>query len=853
MSENERRPLHDVGNRLMRSRTFTGGAGSKRPIAAADGVPVTTGAAPKRKSGLLVPASRGRRDTFGAGARDNVITAPRARDVDTTRSRRATEIPPPRSQRSDPGAASRLGRMRPAMTFTSASSRPRLPPPREPARKADDEIMRRFDTYESKNDTLQMQLDVLTKLVKNPQANSGAEVDELKAKLAIAEAKLNSAEKELVDKTAQLHKAELDLKAKDIGIGTKSFHLERAIDNEKAKAALAVADMRELKKNLEKEKDEKRDLEKQVLEIRYELKMKDVEVQRLTDELAVIGAKVEPLEANVAQLRHLLRIAETAEKEAKVRVESLREEAERFKKDSGEMRNAETTMKNEIESLRAQLEETMRIRENEKLGNQQKIVQTEEMLRSEQSKLHSLESTLGTECGSLKQSVDHLRQELAQRNAQNMEMQASLQSQTSAMAVSNSEKNVLAIKNDALEQETRAKQIELDELQAELVEKHKKIEELEKQAREDQALRRKLHNAVQELKGNIRVFCRVRPFLKGEKADPDASAAFLYTDKDQGIVAKQPTVSRRTSSDSPQSWNFKFDHVFGPQAPQSTVFTEISELVQSALDGYRVSIFAYGQTGSGKTHTMIGSTKGDELGMIPRSVHQVFDTAERLAKDHWSFKFRASFVEIYNETCRDLLARAPAGEKEKSLAIKFNAETRESEVSGLTEETVDSRDKILALLSRASRNRATASTAANDRSSRSHSVFRFYIEGSNALSGQTLRGLLNLVDLAGSERLNMSKVRGERLRETQHINRSLSALGDVIAALANKEKHIPFRNSKLTFLLQDSLGGDSKTLMFVNVSPVITSFNESLCSLRFAAKVNACHIGTARKSSKIEF
>lgn len=449
--------------------------------------------------------------------------------------------------------------------------------------------------------------------------------------------------------------------------------------------------------------------------------------------------------------------------------------------------------------------------------------------------------------------------ELENRKQELAHMQEAVALQESGMSRANSEKMSLDAKISALHGEVHGKTMEVSVMMKQNEEHLKVISELENQAREDSALRRKLHNAIQELKGNIRVFCRVRPLLVKEQNSPQASLAqqmFDYNEKGQGVLAKPP-------SDRPnmQQYPFKFDKVFNPTSGQDAVFEDISQLVQSALDGYRVCIFAYGQTGSGKTHTMMGQrgSEGDaQLGMVPRSVRQVFETAKQLEKDLWSFKLKASFLEIYNETVRDLLGNSGNGQKargkdEKQHRIIFHPDTKLSAVSDLTVIDVESEEQIQRLIDKSMRNRSTAATQANERSSRSHSVFRLQIEGHNASTGQKLNGLLNLVDLAGSERLAQSKAEGDRLRETRHINKSLSALGDVIASLANNEKHIPFRNSKLTHLLQDSLGGDCKTLMFVNISPVAESFNESLCSLRFAAKVNSCHVGTAQRSARIEF
>lgn len=357
--------------------------------------------------------------------------------------------------------------------------------------------------------------------------------------------------------------------------------------------------------------------------------------------------------------------------------------------------------------------------------------------------------------------------------------------------------------------------------------------------RKEETLRRQLHNTIQELKGNIRVFCRVRPGMSPD--DEQAQISFPDTENSTQIEVKGLEGKSSLGKDVTKTHPFSFDRVFAPSSTNQEVFDEISQLIQSSLDGYNVCIFAYGQTGSGKTYTM----SADD-GMIPRALRMIYNNTQELEDRGWKYSMTGSFVEVYNESLNDLLGAV----EDKKLEIKHDMQNSETTITNVTIVDLDSTHEVESILARAMAKRSVAATQANERSSRSHSVFMLTVTGANNITGEQSRGTLNLVDLAGSERLNQSKVEGARLKETQSINRSLSALGDVIGALAQGKDggHVPYRNSKLTNLLQFSLGGNSKTLMFCMVSPLKDHLAESLTTLRFAAKVNSTHIGRASKA-----
>ncbi|KAJ0079241.1 hypothetical protein Patl1_22637 [Pistacia atlantica] len=360
---------------------------------------------------------------------------------------------------------------------------------------------------------------------------------------------------------------------------------------------------------------------------------------------------------------------------------------------------------------------------------------------------------------------------------------------------------------------------------------------LKKKYIDESSERKRLYNEVIELKGNIRVFCRCRPLNQAEITNGSSSVVEFDSSQENELQI--------VSSDSSKK-QFKFDFVFKPEDNQEAVFAQTKPIVTSVLDGYNVCIFAYGQTGTGKTFTMEGTP--ENRGVNYRTLEELF----HISKDRTGvmrYELFVSMLEVYNEKIRDLLVEN-SNQPSKKLEIKHAAEGTQ-EVPGLTEARVYTTEEVWELLKSGAKARSVGSTNANELSSRSHCLLRVTVKGENLINGHKTKSHLWLVDLAGSERVGKIEVEGERLKESQFINKSLSALGDVISALASKSGHVPYRNSKLTHMLQSSLGGDCKTLMFVQISPNSGDLGETLCSLNFASRVRGIESGPARKQADV--
>lgn len=333
---------------------------------------------------------------------------------------------------------------------------------------------------------------------------------------------------------------------------------------------------------------------------------------------------------------------------------------------------------------------------------------------------------------------------------------------------------------------------------------------------------RQLHNELQDLKGALRVFCRVRPFNKREVDRGDGLAVHI-----------SDAFSLNVQASSGEVQNFSYDAVFTPDTTQAEVFGECRSLVQSAFDGYNVTIFSYGQTGAGKTWTLYGS--GEQPGISPRTCEEVFRTAARDA-DQSAIVIKASMVELYCNDLRDLLARGRDPAKLELRSARQADGSVGQKLEGVTEVTVNKSEDLARVVLQGLSQRKVKATNMNADSSRSHLMLMITVEVTDLASGKHRSGKITIVDLAGSERLAKSGVTGEGQKEAIEINKSLTALGDVMMAFTSRAKVIPYRNHKLTQLMQDSLGGTAKTLMFVNVSPSSSNADESISALKYASR-----------------
>lgn len=326
----------------------------------------------------------------------------------------------------------------------------------------------------------------------------------------------------------------------------------------------------------------------------------------------------------------------------------------------------------------------------------------------------------------------------------------------------------------------------------------------------------------------VSVVCRIRPLSSKEKKQKDINIV-MHDKTTVGI-----TIPDEINLKGPRTPQFSFDHISGEDESQEELYRSCpaKTFVSDFYEGLNCTVFAYGQTGSGKTHTMMGVFGSQkQMGLIPRLVDDVFEFQNQRKKGPKKIEIKVAYVEIYLEKIRDL--REPT-----STNLKVRQEANGGvRLEDVMEEYVHNTGDVMNIVDRGTKNRMTASTKMNQTSSRSHAVFILTLEQTDNSTGIRLVSKMTLIDLAGSETVKKTEAEGDRLKEAQQINKSLSALGNVIKALTGpKGTHCPYRDSKLTQLLADSLGGNSKTCLVVAISPAISNWDSTLSTLRFGKR-----------------
>ncbi|PMB65521.1 Kinesin-like protein klpA [Beauveria bassiana] len=513
---------------------------------------------------------------------------------------------------------------------------------------------------------------------------------------------------------------------------------------------------------------------------------------QLTGRIEFLNAELESSREERHSLRHQL---EEIQWKNQREVDQLNRDHSRVVEDlSRQHRTAVEDLGRDLDLLKDQETKQHQERIESITRKHQKVLEDERQLKERE--IQDLRSRLGNEAQDMNLSIQRKERDLQDLRAENeifrseierqKNLNGNLQSNIAELAAANTtleaKLNSVRSQVEFLESGSKAQSDSFANMEARLQDALRLAEEAKQKLIKEETERRILFNKYQELKGNIRVMCRVRPSLETPKED-HAGISFPDDKTSAEIVLAGPEERSSLGVVSRRNYPFEFDRVFMPASENEEIFGEISQLV-------------------------------------------------------------------YNEELNDLLV--PNERNSKKLEIRHDEARKQTTIVNCTMVKLSSAEVVETMLNEAQKNRSVAATKANERSSRSHSIFILKLVGKNLATGEQCEGTLNLVDLAGSERLKHSQAEGDRMKETQNINKSLSCLGDVIEALGRGSGHIPYRNSKLTHLLQYSLGGNSKTLMFVMVSPLEAHLKETLTSLRFATKVHNTHIGTAKATKRIK-
>ncbi|XP_062575781.1 myosin-11-like isoform X4 [Saccostrea cucullata] len=587
------------------------------------------------------------------------------------------------------------------------------------------------------------------------------------------------------------------------GAGTANATLQAQIGELKTKLEGAQKNteaQRAANRELEaKNKSAKADKDKAIKEVTQQIEKR--EQQRANEDkkrIAALEKKIRDLEAGGVKPVAAAVAGGKAGSDAGDKV--LKEQLANLKRENNELNT-------KIKQLDAEIKRGAR--QATTMGNEDKNdLKRKEKILKELEKKYEIEKNKTSKLGeNLKTTEEELKVTKKERDEKENELKK-VTAELSALGVA---------AKQGMEAATKVKTLETDNKK--LMEENKVLTE---NYNSERVLRKKYYNMVEDMKGKIRVYCRARPLSSGE------------TERGNFSVVKSPDEYTINVESSRGTKEFQFDSIFMEDSTQEKIFDDTNNLIQSAMDGYNVCIFAYGQTGSGKTFTMIGDKEQKFPGIAPRAFERIFSLAHEV-RNKFHVKVSSYMMELYNDKLIDLYAK-PGTSDDDRMDIKKDKKGLVYVQGAVIKEATNAKE-LFGLFEEGSKNRHVASTKMNAESSRSHLIIGITIETTNRTTGQVLTGKLSLVDLAGSERVAKTGATAEQLKEAMSINKSLSALGDVISALSSDQQFIPYRNHKLTMLMQDSLGGNAKTLMFVNISPADYNQDETIISLMYASRV----------------
>eukprot|EP00754_Rhynchopus_humris_P007003 Rhum_TRINITY_DN13298_c0_g1::Rhum_TRINITY_DN13298_c0_g1_i1::g.58739::m.58739 len=603
--------------------------------------------------------------------------------------------------------------------------------------------------------------------------------------------------------------------AEEAGVPHSTGHSD---SQNKTRVAQLEAQLRTALHDLHKSRADEAGLLQKCADAEQELKKERLNPRKASEREKELALKAVMLEKKVAGLEAQLKdlsgkASDSLELQARLEIaEASAMEIEAMKRERDKAIESKQGALNERDSLKqreADLLLEIRVQKEKAQAVQEQINALSEQHQEELATFNTKDEDKAHE---REVRVAELEEKAKKAKKKAKEMEKQLGTVESKLAAQQAVESELGSKLEAIKVESEDAKKRFDE----------KSENLEREAKKEKEKARQLHNIIEDMKGKIRVYVRTRPFLQSEKSR-----------RDKRVIDFPDNMTIQVEAKHQEKRQFLFDTAFDEPATQVQVFSECQHLIQSAVDGFNVCIFAYGQTGSGKTFTLSGDDSNP--GVAPRAMAELAQLVSDMPLT--TYTLQCFMVELYNDKLYDLLLEPVEGEKVPRLDIKKDSKGTVT-IPGVSIVNCDGFEDLSAAFVRGQASRRVRSTKMNDVSSRSHLVFSILVETTNTETKQTACGKLSIVDLAGSERLAKTGVEDPvAVAEAQSINLSLTTLGNVISALSSGQKHVPYRDNKLTMLMSDSLGGNAKTLMFVNVSPSGYNTDETLSSLNYASRV----------------